>query len=104
MPLPGRLFALAMVASLCGCATLPQPQLANDIRSQYRIAEIIVTVPENAKIWWGDAEREYAASKHIPTTTVATDLSSAASNVSDNKAEPDPSDSPEVRAYVREKL
>ena len=57
-----HVYLLCLLAlTLTSCAGLPKPQLALDIRNSYRIAEVVTDVPSNAKIWWGDAEREYAA-------------------------------------------
>jgi hypothetical protein len=55
---------LCLLGALClllaGCASLPQNTLAVNEIATYKLESVAVSVPPDAHIWWGNAEREFA--------------------------------------------
>jgi hypothetical protein len=53
---------VAATLYLAACASIPPaPELALDLRSQYHISDVIVSVPADGSVSWSDADREYVA-------------------------------------------
>jgi hypothetical protein len=91
----------ALCLFLAGCASLPQNTLAvNDIAT-YKLESVAVSVPPDAHMWWGDAEREFAA-KHGEKTlaelrSTKTGAEAAAANANDAII-----NSPQCKQYLRD--
>jgi hypothetical protein len=60
------LFALAAVG-LAGCVTATNTLSVDDVAT-FRLAGVDVDFAPDARIWWGDGERAFAASKGQPAT------------------------------------
>lgn len=60
-----RICLFVALSLLAGCAGLPKPELSAALRDQYHVAEVVVDAPEDAELWWGDAERELAAKEGV---------------------------------------
>jgi hypothetical protein len=52
-----------LLLGLGACATAPDNPMTVEQRQALHITEIAVDLKPDAKIWWGDAERDFAASK-----------------------------------------
>lgn len=62
---------LLTIGLVAGCATAPAPapQLATELRGAYYVADVVVSVPADGRVSWGDADREYVAALRPPPTT-----------------------------------
>lgn len=62
-------FAVLLTISVfAGCAKTPAPsaQLATEVGRAYHVAEVVVSVPADGRVSWGDADREYVAALAPP--------------------------------------
>ncbi len=50
----------ALCCLLAACASLPANTLAVNEINSYKLESVAVSVPPDAKVWWGNAEREFA--------------------------------------------
>lgn len=58
--LPAALLAAVLSLSACAeMATLP-PALSAEERQAYHVEQVVVTVPDDARIWWGTGDRQVA--------------------------------------------
>ena len=86
---------------LTACATLPANTLAVNEVASYKLESVAVSVAPDAHIWWGDAEREFAA-KHGEKTIAelrATKNGAEAVAASANDAI---INSPQAKKYLRD--
>jgi hypothetical protein len=104
---PRALAALFLATFLAGCATSVNSLSPAEMQT-INIQGIDISYAPNAEIWWGNAEREYAAKVAPRSNTVkpaksASDLSTAqgAQDGDDYRAI---MDTPEAKKYQREKL
>ncbi len=58
------MFRVCLMGALCcflaACAALPANTLAVNEIASYKLETVAVSVPPDAHIWWGNAEREFA--------------------------------------------
>jgi hypothetical protein len=101
------LFAVFLAAALAGCATSVN-SLSQAEMQTINIQSVDIKFKPDAHIWWGNAEREYAA-KVAPTSTAAKpDRSATAIKTVPGDKDSDDyrelMDTPEAKAYLRDKL
>jgi hypothetical protein len=94
-------FALIAVAALAGCAT-PKINLSQTELATLDIQRVDVSFAPNAHLWWGNAEREYAAKVGAPPPDPQADPDLPGER--DGDAYRDLMDSPEAKKYLRKKL
>jgi hypothetical protein len=105
---PARfVFAFVVVAALAGCATSVNSLSPAEMQT-INIQQIDIKYVPNAEIWWGNAEREYAAKVAPHSNTVkpaksASDIS-AAQGAQDGDDYRAIMDTPEAKKYQRDKL
>lgn len=58
------LVAVAFAFLLAGCVTVTNPATREQVLS-FRLTQVNVAFAPDASIWWGDGEREYAATKGV---------------------------------------
>lgn len=59
------LSSILLTFALAGCVTATRSVPADQIAT-FKLDAVTVIFPDGARIWWGDGERAYAASKGIP--------------------------------------
>jgi hypothetical protein len=102
--LRGRILTLlALAALLAGCATSIN-NLSPDEIATLNVQGIDVRFAPHAHIWWGNAEREYAAKVGAPPPQEQSSAPKTLPGDSDTDAYREMMDSPAAKAYVRDKL
>ncbi|GGC72167.1 hypothetical protein GCM10010994_33240 [Chelatococcus reniformis] len=56
--------AVALAAAVAACVTVTNPATREQVLT-YRLTRVDVVYAGDAKIWWGDGEREFAATKGV---------------------------------------
>lgn len=98
----------AALVFLTACQTVqkaPNP-VGMDVLSDYTVSEINVVVPATTKIWWGEAEREFAASLNCAPPTAARHADEARA-AEENQPDCDYDsliETPEAKEYLRERV
>jgi hypothetical protein len=99
------MFRLCLVGALgcflSACASLPANTLALNEIATYKLESVTVSVPPDAHVWWGDAEREFAAKHGEKTLAELRATKTGAEAVAAN-----PNDaiinSPQAKQYLRD--
>ena len=104
----GRLaMALLLAATLGACASAPDNPMTAQQRQSLRIDQIAVEAASDVDIWWGAAERDFAASKGCEQETAERRPSSEVASTGATKAKLPNCDydelieTPEARAYLK---
>ncbi len=102
----GRIIVgIVVAAALAGCATSVNSLTTAEIET-INIQSVDIKYTPGARIWWGTAEREYAATvapPPAPKVKPTTEIKSVPGD-SDSDAYRELMSTPEAKAYVREKL
>lgn len=97
------LIAIFVATALAGCATSINKLSKSEIQSLH-IESIDISYKPDAHIWWGNAEREYAAKVGAPAAAEPKSKNETLPGNREGDAYREVMDTPEAKRYLRDKL
>jgi hypothetical protein len=94
---------ILIAAALSGCATSVNKLSKTEIAT-LNITSVDIRFAPNAEIWWGKAEREYAAQPGVQPPSSAPKETAALPGNRDGDDYREVMDTPEAKQYLRDKL